>query len=338
MPGIATLPLDPEDATAAMSEGTVAAPVPEAGFRHELALYAGDDEFFVLALAFVADAAAAGRPALVLLPADKNRRLRARLPEVPDGIAFVDAEDVGANPACLTPLWAEFATHRNGAASGAGARGLTEPVGDGTSPDQLVECQYHEALLNIAVPDPSFWLRCLYDTARLDTGLIRDARRSHPLVHPDGSARSDATFAGADHYRELGGNSLPPAPPDTPSFGFGPGELRGLRARVAAAARAAGLSPERQSDLVAAANEIATNSIRHAGGHGALQLWSDDEWLVCAICDRGVIGDPLAGRRRPTVDDRAGRGLWLANHLCDLVQVRSGSRGTQVHLRVARPR
>ena len=37
------------------------------------------------------------------------------------------------------------------------------------------------------------------------------------------------------------------------------------------------------------------------------------------------------GRMAPTP---AARGLWLANRLCDLVQVRSGEQGTVVRLHV----
>jgi anti-sigma regulatory factor (Ser/Thr protein kinase) len=34
----------------------------------------------------------------------------------------------------------------------------------------------------------------------------------------------------------------------------------------------------------------------------------------------------------PPLSDEGGRGLWLANQLCDLVQIRSGENGTVVRL------
>jgi anti-sigma regulatory factor (Ser/Thr protein kinase) len=40
----------------------------------------------------------------------------------------------------------------------------------------------------------------------------------------------------------------------------------------------------------------------------------------------------LAGRIRPGPDQSSGFGLWLANQLCDLVQVRSLPSGTVVRL------
>jgi hypothetical protein len=40
------------------------------------------------------------------------------------------------------------------------------------------------------------------------------------------------------------------------------------------------------------------------------------------------------GRLRPPVDSAGGRGLWLANQLCDLVQVRALDEGNVVRLYV----
>ena len=52
--------------------------------------------------------------------------------------------------------------------------------------------------------------------------------------------------------------------------------------------------------------------------------------LACAVRDNGHIDDPLVGRERPRPEQERGRGLWLANQLCDLVQVRSGPDGFSV--------
>jgi anti-sigma regulatory factor (Ser/Thr protein kinase) len=79
----------------------------------------------------------------------------------------------------------------------------------------------------------------------------------------------------------------------------------------------------RATDLVLAVNELLTNSVRHGGGSGVLRIWQDDHTLVCEVRDRGRITDPLADRRRPDPGRTGGRGLWVANQLCDLVQLRS---------------
>ena len=92
---------------------------------------------------------------------------------------------------------------------------------------------------------------------------------------------------------------------------------------VSGQAYAAGLGIAVTTDLVLAVHEIATNSLRHGGGGGRVRVWRGDDELVCEICDAGHISDPLAGRRQPTADATNGRGLWIANRLADLVQVRS---------------
>ena len=58
--------------------------------------------------------------------------------------------------------------------------------------------------------------------------------------------------------------------------------------------------------------------------------------VVCEISDRGRVADPLADRRLPLADGARGRGFWIANNVCDLVQVRSGDDGTVVRLHVRR--
>ena len=68
-----------------------------------------------------------------------------------------------------------------------------------------------------------------------------------------------------------------------------------------------------------------------------LRVWAEDGSLVCEVTDEGVIADPLVGRRRPVLDRAGGRGLWIANQLCDLVQVRSGAAGTTVRLHARLP-
>ena len=63
----------------------------------------------------------------------------------------------------------------------------------------------------------------------------------------------------------------------------------------------------------------------HGGGRGIVRLWREDETLVCDVRDQGIIRDPLAGRMRPDVDAFGGRGLWIANAVCQLVQIRPGA-------------
>jgi len=63
-----------------------------------------------------------------------------------------------------------------------------------------------------------------------------------------------------------------------------------------------------------------------------LHAWQDSRAVVLEVSDAGVIEDPLVGRVRADAWSESGRGLWMANRLCDLVQVRSSDNGTRVRL------
>lgn len=115
---------------------------------------------------------------------------------------------------------------------------------------------------------------------------------------------------------------------------FAAATLGELRALVATQGARAGLSAARLDDLILAVSEVATNSVTHGAGRGVARLWFDDGDVICEIADRGVISDPLVDRQRPGADLTRARGLWTANQLCDLVQMRSSREmGSVVRLR-----
>jgi anti-sigma regulatory factor (Ser/Thr protein kinase) len=113
--------------------------------------------------------------------------------------------------------------------------------------------------------------------------------------------------------------------------------LRGVRDLVQDHA-APVLSPARTADLVLAVSEIAANSVLHGGGVGVARVWHDEAGIVCEVSDVGRIDEPLAGRRRPQPAQPDGRGLWIVNQLCDLVELRSFAGGSTVRVHMARPR
>jgi anti-sigma regulatory factor (Ser/Thr protein kinase) len=127
---------------------------------------------------------------------------------------------------------------------------------------------------------------------------------------------------------------LPAPPAERYEAEFGPDDLARLRDVVADQATVCGLAG-RGEDLVLAVHELAANSVRHGGGFGTLRVWRDGSALVCEVSDRGWITDPLAGRRRPGLEQLGGRGLWLVNQLCDAVELRSSPAGTVVRVRMS---
>jgi hypothetical protein len=80
---------------------------------------------------------------------------------------------------------------------------------------------------------------------------------------------------------------------------------------------------------------VATNSLRHGGGRGVLRLWCAANAVVCEVSDAGRIDAPLVGRHRPAPTQTSGFGVWLANQVCDLVQVRSFPEGSVVRLHMS---
>ena len=53
---------------------------------------------------------------------------------------------------------------------------------------------------------------------------------------------------------------------------------------------------------------------------------------LCPSPSANALSEPLAGRMLPTAGQSDGRGLWLVNQLCDLVQIRSSREGTSVRV------
>ena len=301
-------------------------------FRHEALLYAGEDAFVAGSLPFIRDGLAAGEPALVMVGAAKIDRLRDALGPT-DDVHFADMAEVGRNPAHLIPAWRAFVDEHLPRGP---VRGIGEPIWAGRNPIQVVECQHHESLLNLAFGEaPAWWLLCPYDTDALDAEVVDEARRSHPFVVEDGRHHPSATYRGVDGGTSFG-EPLPEAPPEADELTFGDGPLSTIRRFVEGHAAIAGLPPGRAADLVLATNEVVTNSVCHGPGEGLVRVWRDDEAVVCEVVDRGHLADrPLVGRERPLDQQPSGRGLWMANQLCDLVQIRSVPGRTVVRLHMA---
>lgn len=299
-------------------------------FEHEALLYAGNDDFVDRTAAFVIEGVDAGEPVLVMVGARKIELLRGALGADADRVRFVNMEEAGRNPARIIPAWRDFATEN--AEPGRSLRGIGEPIWAGRSDAELVECQTHESLINVAFADADgFRLLCPYDLTALPAAVIEEARRSHPIVS-DGDVRwgsasyreEEAAVAGLD-------KPLPEPPADARELGFGLESLTSVRVVVADEAEAAGVESERGNALALAVGEVAANSVRHGGGTGRLRVWREPDAVLCEVRDAGRIDDPLVGR---VASPRAagGHGLWLANHLCDLVQIRSFADGAAVRL------
>jgi anti-sigma regulatory factor (Ser/Thr protein kinase) len=307
---------------------------PAEGFRHEAMMYAGLDEFVAGLVPFLRDGIAAGEPTLVVVDRQKIERLRAELGEDAGQVIFADMAEVGSNPARIIPAWRDFVSQHAGERA---IRGVGEPIYPSRDAAELVECQLHESLLNLAFADtPDFWLICPYDTTALSPDVIEEAQHSHPHVVEGELAWTSTRYRGLETIAEPFGAPLPEPPEDARGVAFESGGIDDVRGAVEYNSFNAGMSVDRIEDLVLAVSEIASNSIRHGGGAGELSIWRERDALICEVRDAGMINEPLAGRQLPELGRDGGWGLWLVNQLCDLVQIRSFESGTVVrlHMRV----
>ena len=317
-----------------MSAGT-ATRRPGRDFEHEALLYAGDEEFLAGTVPFIGAGIEAGEAILVAVDRAKIELLRSALRRDARAVRFTDIREIGGNPARIIPVWRQFVDARS--SPGQRVRGIGEPVWPGRSEAELVECHRHEALVNLAFAgDAPLSLLCPYDTARLDASVIAGAHRSHPTIVAGAARRASRAYRGPGASAIPFDDPLPEPRERAHRMDFEAGDLVDVRVFIARFAREGGLDAGRIDDLVLAVNEVATNSVRHGGGRGTLRAWQESNAVICDVRDGGRLDDPLAGRRRPSGAQVGGFGLWLANQVCDLVQVRSQSDGMAVRLHMRR--
>ena len=234
---------------------------------------------------------------------------------------------LGSNPARIIPALQDFLD----AHAGAPVRGVGEPIWPGRRPAELQECQLHEALLNVAV-DPSvpFWLICPYDAERLSPAVIEEAYRSHPVIVEADSYLGSSHYAGRSHVDSLFNAELSqPARLARPAH-FSPRTVGRLFTYLKLELYVTGLAEDEAAALATVIQRLAESSLQRGSPGGTVRLWSEPGAVVCEVADDILVTDPLLGRRLP--DEQGHDALWLANQMCDLVQLRSTPRGAAVRV------
>ncbi len=303
---------------------------PATRFEHEALFYRGEEEYLAGLLPFVREGLALGESVVVALPRPRLELLRTALGDDAAAVTFLDMADVGRNPAAIIGVWDRVL--REHTAAGRRLRGVGEPAFSGRRPAEFVECELHEMLLNRAFDGGPAWrLLCPYDEDRLPREITRRALHTHP-IHSSSAHRRRSEAYVLDGFADAFAAPLP-RPTDAVLRGeFGPADIPATRRTVAQYARRCGLSQEQVEVLELAASELATNSIRHGGGTGTVAMWLERGAVVVEFSDTGHVADPLVGRLTPPLDSEGGRGVFLVNQLCDLVQLRSSPSGTTVRV------
>jgi anti-sigma regulatory factor (Ser/Thr protein kinase) len=298
---------------------------------HDALLYRDANEYLAGTVAFVEAGLARDEPVLVATPPANLSRLRDALGSAADRVQMLDMCQVGRNPGRILPavLLAFARAH-----PGRPVRAIGEPIWDGRTSVEYPACVQHEALINAAFAGLSAMIRCPYDVSRLDQQVIDDAERTHPLLTGADGDRPSGRYA--DPVVTAADFNLPlPQPPATAvTIPVGLTGLSGLRRFISDQARAVGLPPDRVADATVAVNELVTNTIGHTAGPGTLASWQDNGQLACQLTDSGHIADPLAGRLPPPPDAVTGRGLFVVNHLCDLVRIHTEPGHTTIRIHV----
>ena len=298
------------------------------GIRHAAWVYRTPDEYLAGIRDFVHAGVLAGEPVLVAVPAG-----RLSAPSDVSGetasARWLDAADLGRNPARLMPAVRAFADEHRGQHT----RVISELAWAGRSGPELGEVARYELMANLAFAATPVTMVCPYDGAGLPPSAIRAACTAHPWLWEDGHERHNGEYVAPDGHR-----SPAPAlavPPGASALSYR-SDLRPVRGFVSAEADRAGLSEWRRTDLVIAASEVAANTLKHTGGGGLVRVWLTSDEILCQFDDSGYIADPLAGYGRPAADEPGGQGLWLVNQVCDLAEIRTSAAGTTVRLHMFR--
>jgi MEDS: MEthanogen/methylotroph, DcmR Sensory domain len=307
----------------------VAPPRSQQSYRHEAFMWRDADDYSSVLTPFVEDGLAAGEAVMVAVVRRHANWLRESLGSQSRKVKFVDMAKLGRNPARIIPAWQKFVDQHSG--YGRPVRGIGEPIWAGRRPEEILECQLHEALLNVAVdPKIPLWLICPYDLAGLDPSVIKEAHRSHPAIMDGDRYHGNSQYGGAAHVEAMFSTELPELSPEPAEYSFTTESVDRVFNIVTLEAYGAGLWSDKVTDLAATSRRLASCSLRRGATDGIIRIWDLPYALICEVSDGTIIDDLLAGRRALLTNDRDG--LSSANRKCDLVQLRSTAAGTTVRL------
>jgi anti-sigma regulatory factor (Ser/Thr protein kinase) len=269
----------------------------------------------------------------VAVPSVKIDPMREALESAADRVQFIDMTELGRNPGRIIPRVRQWVD----AQQTPRCRFIGEPIWPGRTHAETVEATRHEALINLAFAGAPVTILCPYEVRGLDPAVVADARRTHPHVIRAGEREGSREYGDPLDLWRAGDWPMESAQGPVASLPIDL-DLAGMRRFVSTRALALGLSGERAGDLVLAVTEAASNALIHATEPGELRIWRSGAEVICEVTDRGELADPLAGRRRPEPSWPSGRGLWLINQLCDLVELRPTEHGTaaRMHFDLAR--
>jgi hypothetical protein len=308
---------------------TIAPARPQQSYRHEAFLWHDASDFTVGMVAFIRDGLEAGEPVMAAVTPEHVEWLRDALDGQADQVEFLNICELGRNPAQLIPAWQQFLDTRSEQFHP--VRGIGEPIWPGRRPEELLESQLHEALLNISVdPEIPFWLICPYDAETLSAAVVEEAHRSHPVIVDAVSYQASARYAGREHADSMFAAELPQLAGQSITTVFTAQSVSRLQSYIRLELHIAGLHADKAARLAVATQWLALSSFHRGATEVTIRIWDRRNAWICEVTDGTTVRDVLLGRRVPSDHDHDG--VWQANQLCDLVQIRSSSTGTHVRV------
>jgi len=299
------------------------------GFQHVAMLYASPDEFAAGMMDVVRTGLSGGALVFVAATGPNLQLLRGQLDGQSALVAWAGLPSAGTNPRRITAAIRSFAADHPGQV----VWYVQEPAWHRRARDELCEAIRREALINLALAGSPVTVLCGYDSPLGDRELATVERTHAMLVRGRHWQSSQAYTTGTAIPGECD-LPLSAVPASAAGLAYRDNQAE-IRRFAAEHGRRAGLRPDRARDLVLAVGELAGNTLVHTGKPGTLAIWTGNGEIICQVQDTGHITDPLAGTRRPgPTDSGGGRGLWLVNQLCDLVEIRTGPGGTTIRLRI----
>jgi len=315
------------------------APTGRAGFRHEAALFASDEEFLALAVPFLADGIAAGDPTLLAVPAPLQRRVQEALGD-PAGLTLLAAEQYSQPFTTLQRNYQMFLD-----CAGTGGRWVRQIRMIGAVPEPSSGTQWdgwvrYEAAINDLYATLPVWSVCPYDTRGVPAEVLDDVERTHPYLAVDGEHRPNPRYTEPTAFlTERTRNELDPLERSSPDLTLTAPEPADGRRAAAALAATTELDRKTIDGLMIGVSEALANAIRHGRPPVDLRAWAAADRVLVVVRDRGRgPSDPYAGylpRRGEQVD--SGLGLWITRQVCSRVTLTQTPEGFTVRLVAGTP-
>ncbi|HUA28220.1 MAG TPA: sensor histidine kinase [Streptosporangiaceae bacterium] len=316
-------------------------------FQHGVCVYDDDRQFLEAAVPFLAEGLALGEPTLAVTTPANLELMSAALGKRAGEVDYAESAFFGRRPpqrvAAFYRYWKTRAAARgranseNGGTAGGPARVrvLAEPVWAGRSAREIAAWTRMESALNVVLAPASISMICPYDARTLGADIVADALCTHPAAITGERLSPSARYADpAAFARSHPGAPLAAPPADAAAFAFD-GDLRALRRFISERAAEYGVEGDRADMLVLAVSEVGAYLKRRPPGGAVLRTWEQPGAVVCDFRQPGgSIDDPFLGLRPAELEPGDGDGLWLANQICDWMEIRSGADGCAVQLQV----